>query len=110
MIACFCKRRNQNSYKIHEDEPEKKDENDIKFTKVAHQSDSSIKKKQDEKTIGFSNPIFTDIDDTDEIFTDENILDTCSKIEQSLNEVKSFDILDIKDFSEKDNHELLCEK
>ena len=98
VLACFYKRRNQNSYNIHKDEEEEQDEN------VAHQPDSSIKKKQDKKQIGFSNPIFTDID------TDENMLDTCSKTDQSLNEVKSVDLLDVKVFRGKDKHDMFTER
>ena len=53
MLACFYKRRNQNSYNIHKDEDEEKGESDINPTNVAHQPDSSIKKKQDKKQMGF---------------------------------------------------------
>ena len=96
MLACFYKTKNQNSYNVHKDEEEEQDEN------VAHQPDSSTKKKQDKKQMGFSNPIFTDID--------ENMLDTCSKTDQSLNGVKSVDLLDVKVFRGKDKHDMFTER
>ena len=96
MLACFYKTKNQNSYNVHKDEEEEQDEN------VAHQPDSSTKKKQDNKQMGFSNPIFTDID--------ENMLDTCSKTDQSLNGVKSVDLLDVKVFRGKDKHDMFTER
>ena len=95
VLACFYKTKNQNSYNVHTDEEEEQDEN------VAHQPDSSTKKKQDKKQMGFSNPIFTDID--------ENMLDTCSKTDQSLNGVKSVDLLDVKVFRGKDKHDIFTE-
>ena len=95
VLACFYKTKNQNSYNVHKDEEEEQDEN------VAHQPDSSTKKKQDKKQMGFSNPIFTDID--------ENMLDTCSKTDQSLNGVKSVDLLDVKVFRGKDKHDIFTE-
>ena len=96
VLACFYKTKNQNSYNVHKDEEEEQDEN------VAHQPDSSTKKKQDKKQMGFSNPIFTDID--------ENMLDTCSKTDQSLNGVKSVDLLDVKVFRGKDKHDIFTER
>ena len=95
VLACFYKTKNQNSYNVHKDEEEEQDKN------VAHQPDSSTKKKQDKKQMGFSNPIFTDID--------ENMLDTCSKTDQSLNGVKSVDLLDVKVFRGKDKHDIFTE-
>ena len=104
VLVCFCKRRYQNSYNIHIDEEEEKDENDVDLTNIARQPDSSIKKKQDKKPMGFSNPVFTDID------TDENMLDSCSKTNQSLNEVKSVDMFDIKDFPRKEKEDMFSER
>ena len=96
VLACFYKTKNQNSYNVHKDEEEEQDEN------VAHQPDSSTKKKQGKKQMSFSNPIFTDID--------ENMLDTCSKTDQSLNGVKSVDLLDVKVFRGKDKHDMFTER